>query len=178
MNSILLQLLRADPYRDFTGELRIGKTHLLREEDREKTVCGKPLAECPGQTFSGTVDKVDCKVCLRSLECDNRRAENKANYEEQTKQYEEQRKAENARWWIAYNSYLLSPAWNKKRSLVLGRCEKICEGCGERTATQVHHLRYPDGVLPGSYEWIKKEKLFDLVAVCSQCYEDIHDRIS
>jgi hypothetical protein len=33
-------------------------------------------------------------------------------------------------------------------------------------AVQVHHLRYPQGELPGSDAWIRLEKLFDLVGPC------------
>jgi hypothetical protein len=48
---------------------------------------------------------------------------------------------------------------------VLARAHGLCEGCGERTATQVHHL---------SYKRVFDEMLFDLVAVCDACHDKLH----
>jgi hypothetical protein len=70
---------------------------------------------------------------------------------------------------------LETPVWHKKRRLVFRRCHEICEGCGERQAEQVHHLRYPNA-FPGSDDWIEKEMLFDLKGICDRCHENIHDR--
>ena len=64
-----------------------------------------------------------------------------------------------------YETYLRSSSWEVKRQKVLSRADYVCEGCLDRPATQVHHL---------TYEHIKKEFLFELVAVCEQCHERIH----
>jgi hypothetical protein len=77
-------------------------------------------------------------------------------------------------WQQAYEIYRQSPVWCEKRRLVLQRAKKICEGCGCRPARELHHLRYPANCLPGSPEWIRSEKLFDLVALCEICHRDIH----
>ena len=75
-----------------------------------------------------------------------------------------QARGEQRRDW--YHRYLQSPQWQRKRQLVLKRANGICEGCGLNKATQVHHL---------TYERIGDEMLFDLVAVCDQCHDEVHD---
>jgi ribosomal protein L37AE/L43A len=79
-------------------------------------------------------------------------------------------------WWDAYDEYLFTDVWQDKRQAVLRRANWTCEGCGVHRATQAHHLRYPRDCLPGSDAWIRQEKLFDLVAVCRQCHDDLHPR--
>jgi 5-methylcytosine-specific restriction endonuclease McrA len=78
------------------------------------------------------------------------------------------------RWQQAYAVYLTTPEWRFKRQRVLERAHGVCEGCGDRKAVEVHHLRYPQGCLAGSAEWQAREKLFDLAAICDQCHRDIH----
>jgi 5-methylcytosine-specific restriction endonuclease McrA len=68
-------------------------------------------------------------------------------------------------WRSAYDDYLSSPEWRKKREAVLRRADFLCEGCGDATATQVHHL---------TYERVANEMLFDLVAVCPDCHNRLH----
>jgi hypothetical protein len=80
------------------------------------------------------------------------------------------------RWWTAYERYLQSPLWAERRQKVLVRARNICEGCGARRASEVHHVHYPARCLPGSRAWVAQEKLYMLVAVCSQCHQDLHPR--
>lgn len=70
-------------------------------------------------------------------------------------------------FWTKYSEYLASPEWAEKRRRVLDRADYRCEGCGERQATQVHHL---------TYARVGKEMLFDLVAVCDYCHDVIHGK--
>lgn len=72
---------------------------------------------------------------------------------------------EDAKWWAWYSSYLQSEQWLHKRELVLNRARGRCEGCGERRATQVHHL---------TYQRAGDEMLFDLAAICDHCHDRIH----
>ena len=65
----------------------------------------------------------------------------------------------------AYEPYLASAAWAKKRELVFRRARGFCEGCGLVPPDQVHHL---------TYEHVGKEFLFELVAICHACHERIH----
>ena len=81
---------------------------------------------------------------------------------------------ERRRWWEAYDRYLQTPYWQEKRRLVLRRANGFCEGCLKNKATQVHHTCYPKDSKPGSRDWIRKEKLFHLVAICSGCHQDLH----
>jgi len=65
-----------------------------------------------------------------------------------------------------YDPYLRSPAWAQRRRLVLKRAGGVCEGCGERPPTQVHHL---------TYEHVGTEFLFELAAVCDECHDRLHE---
>lgn len=65
-----------------------------------------------------------------------------------------------------YDAYLASAAWQERREKVLLRDGYRCQACGERDATQVHHL---------TYARVFSEPLFDLVAVCAECHEGLHE---
>lgn len=64
-----------------------------------------------------------------------------------------------------YQAYLASTRWAAKREAVMRRCGGVCEGCGEATATEVHHL---------SYDHVYDEFLWELVAVCAECHRRAH----
>jgi len=49
---------------------------------------------------------------------------------------------------------------------VLERDLRLCQGCRQRPATQVHHQ---------TYRRVGREMLFDLVAVCDECHDAIHE---
>lgn len=61
--------------------------------------------------------------------------------------------------------YYDSPEWQRKRELVFKRSGGMCEGCGERRATQAHH---------DSYDHFGDEFLWELYAVCDECHERWH----
>jgi 5-methylcytosine-specific restriction endonuclease McrA len=157
-------LLRADAHK-----WGLGLVHQI-DEERDATLCGKSPGGCPGVKFQGTTDDISCKLCLRSIVSRVKAA----SYREQWQQEARDREAERVHWSSMYGEYLQSPIWQSKRTKVLGRAQGVCEGCGERRATQVHHLRYPQGCWPGSDEWLAQEKLFDLRAICRACHEDVH----
>lgn len=79
---------------------------------------------------------------------------------------EEEREKENQEWWRNYSAYLRTPQWRARRVLVMKRAGGICEGCREERATQVHHL---------TYAHVTNEFLFELVAVCDECHERLHE---
>lgn len=64
-----------------------------------------------------------------------------------------------------YAEYLQSPVWQSVRRRVLNRSEWTCEGCLRNPAEHVHHL---------TYEHVKREFLFELVALCAECHARIH----
>jgi hypothetical protein len=72
---------------------------------------------------------------------------------------------EKATWFAEHDVYFKTAKWQKKREVVLKKAKGICEGCGERKATQVHHL---------SYDHWKHEMLWELVAICGDCHEMVH----
>lgn len=89
---------------------------------------------------------------------------NKDNYRQAL--YDQYRNNERQAWFDWYNQYLKTDKWRKKRAAVLERAKGLCEGCRSKEATQVHHL---------TYDRVGNEMLFDLVAVCDECHEVIHD---
>ena len=131
--------------------------------DVGKTRRGKTRETIPGELVHGGLDQVTCKGCLSCLEADRRHAEHRRDWERR----QADRAAEQERWWRAYDAYLESPQWRRRRELVLRRARSTCEGCGERRATQVHHL---------SYDRVSTEMLFELVAVCDRCHASIHNK--
>ena len=66
-----------------------------------------------------------------------------------------------------YKSYMKSDVWREKSERVITRARLVCEACGIRAATQAHHL---------DYDHVGEEPLYDLVAVCKECHEQIHGR--
>lgn len=64
------------------------------------------------------------------------------------------------------DNYLQSPEWKEKRLLVLQRDNWICQACRIAKATDVHHL---------TYDHIRNEPLFELVAVCRRCHTAIEE---
>jgi 5-methylcytosine-specific restriction endonuclease McrA len=174
IDTTVYRLLRAKPYRDFSGNLRRDPEGVLVERWGEVTLCGKNRDSCPGTIFEGVFNEVDCKGCRRSFEAAERYAQNQQKWEREIAIREAEREQSNRLWWLAYDEYLRSPTWREKRRGVLLRCDGMCEGCGDQRATQVHHKSYPQDVMPGSDEWIRLEKLFDLVALCDECHSDLH----
>ena len=168
MSDERLELLRAAPHQ--WGQ---GKVHQINRE-ADLTLCGQSPARCPGKTFWGTVGDITCKICLRSRDSQVRAEEWRRDWAANAAERERQREESDRLWWRRYNTYLLTPTWQRKRALVFQRCGGICEGDGVNPAVQVHHLRYPQGCWPGSPEWIAQEKLFDLRAVCVRCHKELH----
>jgi hypothetical protein len=88
---------------------------------------------------------------------------------------ESERTKDRIGWLVAYREYLESALWRDKKAKVMLRCKRICEGCGNRRAVEVHHVRYPAWpCMPGSEEWKRLEKLYDLVGLCEACHEDVY----
>lgn len=68
-------------------------------------------------------------------------------------------------WLKRHDAVMASPEWKLRRQKVFARCNSICEGCGDRPASEVHHL---------SYEHLGNEPLWELVAVCWKCHASVH----
>jgi hypothetical protein len=144
-------LWAADPH-----EFGPGKIHLVDAENQEKTLCGKIVS-----TGRGT-----CKICLNAVE---NRTHNRILEEERRRDQErlERERGERSReWWAWYNNYLRSEAWKARAALVRQRSGGMCEGCGTRRATQVHHL---------TYKHVGDEFLWELRAICNECHDRIHE---
>ncbi len=72
--------------------------------------------------------------------------------------------AERGEFTKSYTAYLASPEWAAKRALVLKKCGGVCEGCGVKPATEVHHHHYTH---------LFDEFLFELAGLCHGCHERI-----
>ena len=94
---------------------------------------------------------------LQGRYCDLRNAE----YERVRRQRQDQ----SDQWWEKYDAYLLTETWRSKRARVLARDNYLCQACGTKVATQVHHL---------TYKRVFDEPLFDLVSVCENCHWKLH----
>lgn len=79
----------------------------------------------------------------------------------------QERDEQNADWWDWYNGYLLTDEWRRRSEAVIlrdgGRCMASLDGCTRR-ATEAHHL---------TYKHAGNEPLFDLIAVCHACHQQI-----
>jgi 5-methylcytosine-specific restriction endonuclease McrA len=135
-----------------------GKTHAVSGGD--STQCGRSLFDTPGEVVLGHLDGVDCLLCIRSLEAQERHRRNQEEWARQSAERQE----ENRRWHQWYDEYLASDRWRQRRHLVFERSKGMCEGCRIIPATQVHHL---------TYERVGDEMLFDLVAICDECHHKI-----
>jgi len=70
-----------------------------------------------------------------------------------------------AAWWRAYREYLGSPEWAELRKEALDRDGHMCQDCGQRKATQVHH---------DSYDNVGDEDPDDLLSLCAACHRKRH----
>jgi hypothetical protein len=70
-------------------------------------------------------------------------------------------------WRHWYRLYLKSSSWAQKRSLVMKRCDALCEGCRSAPATQVHHK---------TYDHVGYEFLFELIGICRDCHARFHGK--
>lgn len=89
-----------------------------------------------------------------------------AFYEHERRRRQQHESEQSKQWWQWYNAYLQSPEWKHRRGKVINRAGGLCEACRERSAVHVHHL---------TYAHVGREPLFDLVAICQQCHDDLHD---
>jgi hypothetical protein len=92
------------------------------------------------------------------------RAAASREWEERRLEAGARRSAETEAWWREYDAYLRTDAWHERRAKVLERDEYVCQACLVRRAVQVHHT---------TYRHMFAEPLFDLVAVCVACHEEI-----
>jgi hypothetical protein len=68
----------------------------------------------------------------------------------------------------AYDRYLKSPVWARKRGAALTRAAGGCEACGQREPVEVHHLERP--------AVLGEEPLSSLRALCAPCHRLAHPR--
>jgi len=122
--------------------------------------CGELVGQAVGKSVpAGNVPPKDEELVRRFQEA------RKKEYETIIQRHVEAQKVQGSEWWSRYNTYLETPEWRAKRTKVLKRTGGLCEGCSERAATQVHHL---------TYAHVFEEFLFELVALCNECHERIH----
>jgi hypothetical protein len=93
------------------------------------------------------------------------REERKKQYTEIIQRHIQKQRDHDSEWRARYNAYLKTPEWHAVRKRILKRAGGVCEGCGEKVPTQVHHL---------SYAHVFHEFLFELVAVCDECHDRVH----
>ena len=65
-----------------------------------------------------------------------------------------------------YMDYITSSEWAAKRSAILKRDGYLCQRCRDKKAKVVHHK---------TYKRFGNEKRSDLVSLCKDCHEELHD---
>ena len=70
---------------------------------------------------------------------------------------------------IEYPSYLVSEEWAERRAIMLNRADYHCQLCNSRESLQVHHK---------TYKRIGRERISDLLVLCSDCHAVQHGRVS
>jgi hypothetical protein len=65
----------------------------------------------------------------------------------------------------AYDKYISSKTWRKRRREVLERSKGKCEKCIANDADEVHHL---------TYARLGNEASEDLIALCTDCHNEAH----
>ena len=63
--------------------------------------------------------------------------------------------------------YMKSLEWQMMRKKILKRDKYTCQGCGDKTKLEVHHI---------TYKRVGKEDTSDLVSVCRFCHQAIHNK--
>lgn len=96
------------------------------------------------------------------------RAQRQEQWAHEAAQREAERIAEKTKWddWY-YGEYLRSPAWRELQRATFERDKHLCQGCRKAPAVLVHHL---------TYIRVGREMLFDLVALCRKCHDQIHEQ--
>jgi 5-methylcytosine-specific restriction endonuclease McrA len=82
---------------------------------------------------------------------------------------EAKRDVQQTDWFAWYNVYLNSATWKQRQRKILERAKHVCEACGAETATHVHHL---------TYDHVGQERLWELVAVCPECHDFLHNGVT
>lgn len=67
-----------------------------------------------------------------------------------------------------YHQYLRTEEWKRKRQAVLVRDHYLCQGCLLRRAVDVHHT---------TYSHIYRELMFQLVSLCRECHDAVHNKL-
>ena len=68
--------------------------------------------------------------------------------------------------WSEKQEYLKSIHWKQLRRIVLMRDNNTCKQCGCTKSLNVHHI---------TYKRLGDESIDDLVTVCRNCHQAIHD---
>lgn len=127
--------------------------------------CGRPGSPVPKSALN-QIEKDGAEGRAFSL-AERRQAEDVAAVET-VRNAAARRTAASDAWWRKYDEYLRSDRWRfEKREPVLVRDGYLCQArlsCCTNEATQVHHT---------TYEHVFDEPLFDLIAVCRECHEEI-----
>jgi len=140
-------------------------TVLTRFEQSNGTYSYRFQCQACFQPVGNNQKKPDNHASLPDFNVEKREAYWEARRREFERAGQEKLDAANEEWWARYNAHMQSPEWFSLRAKVMDRAKGVCEGCGERRATQVHHM---------TYKRLGHEMMFDLVAVCSKCHESIH----
>ena len=69
--------------------------------------------------------------------------------------------------WKNKEEYMRSGVWYDIKQIILKRDNYTCRMCGSTNALECHHIKYDN---------LYNEKGEDLITVCRDCHQKIHDR--
>lgn len=69
--------------------------------------------------------------------------------------------------WMNEDDYRQTPTWLALRDRTLLRDGYRCKHCGSAMHLEVHHIKYPE-------VW-GEERLDDLITLCHDCHESLHN---
>lgn len=128
------------------------------------TVCGTRVGNAQKQEDAAWVASLPIQDASEEATYANRRADEK--YEIAMRHAARQR-AERGEFTKFYQEYLASEGWAAIRQKVIRRCGNLCEGCGDQPVEHVHHM---------TYAHLGHEFLFELLGLCRDCHDRVHDK--
>lgn len=124
--------------------------------------CGEPIGNSLPKKNFNIEDLSEFDNAL----VENYRQLRKKEYDDIIRKHYDIQSEKEIRFSKEYREHLSSDKWQRIREKVLARSNGVCEGCGDRPATDVHHK---------TYLHLGDEFLFELLALCHPCHDRWHD---
>jgi hypothetical protein len=155
-----------DNLKQLEEKLYLYENHECEYESTKRTILG-------GNTIAWS----QCKICFqgKAEKINGRNLDHLPDFDDTSPRIHDIKErirvtkleSDRSEFFLWYSEYLLTPEWRAKREKVMARCKGVCEGCSVRPASQVHHL---------SYAHVGNEFLWELVGICNECHNQVHEK--